>query len=1022
MKKRCLSLILFIFLLIGSIPTIVLAAPSPGGILRGVCTDACAANQTNLTDGNESTSLAFGVGGLVTYTLSGSVSATTIYYHSSNTIKVTFSDINNSVLYNSGNLASNSASTNWTMSTGTIPNVHKITLQNISGNNMAVYEFDVQALPPPPPPPIPTGLNVTGTNGAVTVTWNAVTSPNLAGYNIYVNGQKTNSSIITGTNFGLAVVVNQGLQYQVTSVDSLSGESARSAIVTYSSADTIPPPVPTGLHATSDSSSIHLYWDVVNASDFAGYRVYKNGVLLYTSNYAGLINYNDTGLASETSYSYQVTAYDTSGNESAKSTALAYSTIDIAPPTGLAATAGDSQVLLHWTANTESDLQGYNVYQGTTKLNGSPITGTSYTVASGLTNTTTYSFTVSAVNTTGKESAKSAAVTATPLNSTPPAYPTGLTGTAGLSQVDLQWTANSESDLKGYNVFQGGTKLNGTPITATTFHVTGLTNGQTYNFTVSAINTSGFESTQSVIKSLTPLNSTPPAVPMGFTAAAGDRQIFLNWTANGESDIKGYNVYLGSNKVNGAPITGTAYTAVNLTNGTSYSFTVSAVNTSGFESNKSAVQNATPIPPPAIPQGLAADAGDTKVTLSWTANTEINLRGYFIYKDGTKINNTPILGTSYVVGFGLTNYTTYSFTISSIDTEGYQSAQSQAVDATPIDLTPPAIPSGLTGTAGNNKVTLNWAANTDVDLRGYHVYQGTTRLTGSPLTVTNFIVNSLTNGTGYNFAITSVDLEGNESAKSPYFNITPMAVDPPTGLTALNDLDGLKIVLSWDTPAQPSTTYIIYRDGVQVATSTTPTYSDTAVTSGHNYSYDVVAVDTAGNQSNKSNVKSYFSKSAANFTSSSGNGFTASDIVRNAGAFLYVFVGLIVLVASIKFARPIQSFIFSVLNIVKNQGKQTKDKDSKGYKVDLEPVKQSVSSIVIEPLKREPLPKIDFSRTAIPKVEQRDFKKIRREPRPTNTKVTKRNYDVIHKETVQRRKQATSTVIPKLKRKRGFTT
>lgn len=867
--------------------------------------------------------------------------------------------------------------------------------------------------PTPTPMPIPTGLNVTGINGAVTATWNAVSAPNLAGYYLYQNGNRTTGTFITGTSQSLAVSTNTSLSYQVTSIDTSGRESAKSAIVSYSSPDTIPPPVPTGLHATSDSSSIHLYWDVVNAPDFAGYRVYRNGALAYTSTYAGLINFNDTSLASGTSYSYQVTAYDTSGNESAKSTALVYATANIKPPTGLTTTAGDAKVTLQWSANTESDLKGYNVYQGSTKLNSSPITGTSYVVAAGLTNATTYSFTVSAVNTTGKESAQSAAVTATPRDITPPAAPTGLTATAGISKVNLQWAANTESDLQGYNVYQGTTKLNSSPITGTSYQAAGLTNATTYSFTISAVDMANNESGKSAAATATPLNTIPPAIPSGVTAKAGDTQIFLNWTADTESDLSGYNIYQGTTKLNSDPITATNYTVKNLTNGTNYSFTISAINISNAESAKSAAANATPIPPPAIPTGLAATAGDTQVTLHWTANTESNLKGYFIFVNGTKINSTPITGTSYTVASGLTNAITYSFAISAIDIDNYQSAPSAAVTATPRDTTPPAIPIGLTGTAGNGGASLQWGANTESDLKGYNIYKDSTKVNGTPITSTSYIVDSLTNGTSYSFAISAVDLLGNESAKSAAVIVIPIAVPAPTGLKAKNDLTAKKIALTWDTPLQFAT-YIIYRNGTQLATSTTPNYDDTTAIVGNGYTYDVVAVDGSGNKSVKSSIQTYFSKNPIDFGSNTG--FSVSDILKSSTGFIGLFVMFILLILAIKFSPQLKMFLFFLLNklqeykeVTKNE-REKKEVKLKGKRAAEKTIGEKAGKAAKVGSKsraktKERLEKVRIREREV-RVKERELKKQKVIVERIQKKAAKAHNDNLHEHILKRRKEA----------------
>jgi len=84
-----------------------------------------------------------------------------------------------------------------------------------------------------------------------------------------------------------------------------------------------------------------------------------------------------------------------------------------------------------------------------------------------------------------------------PPDTTPPAAPTGLTATAGESSASLSWTANTEPDLSGYDVYRsttpGGpyTQVNATRLTSPAYSDSGLTNGTTYYYVVKAIDTAG---------------------------------------------------------------------------------------------------------------------------------------------------------------------------------------------------------------------------------------------------------------------------------------------------------------------------------------------------------------------------------------------------------------------------------------------------------------------------------------------------------------------------------------------------
>jgi mannan endo-1,4-beta-mannosidase len=95
------------------------------------------------------------------------------------------------------------------------------------------------------------------------------------------------------------------------------------AEITPPSGDTVPPAVPTGLTATTvSSSSINLDWADNTDSDLAGYKVYRSTTSDFTPGSANFVKqvttsaYTDTGLTADTTYYYKVTAVDTSGNES----------------------------------------------------------------------------------------------------------------------------------------------------------------------------------------------------------------------------------------------------------------------------------------------------------------------------------------------------------------------------------------------------------------------------------------------------------------------------------------------------------------------------------------------------------------------------------------------------------------------------------------------------------------------------------------------------------------------------------
>ena len=310
-------------------------------------------------------------------------------------------------------------------------------------------------------------------------------------------------------------------------------------------------------------------------------------------------------------------------------------------PTGVTATGGNGSATVTWTApsdNGGSAITKYTVtpYIGTTAQAPVTVTGTSpgtSTTVTGLTNGTSYTFKVSATNATGTgpDSSPSNAVTPNAL----PGAPTAVTATAGDASAKVSWTApvnNGGSTITKYTVTpyigttaQAPVTVSGTPA-ATSTTVTGLTNGTTYTFTVSATNATGTGPDSSPSNAVTPSAPTAPGAPTSVTANAGDASAKVSWTAptdSGGSTITKYTVtpYIGTTAQTPATVTGgpaaTSATVTGLTNGTSYTFTVSATNATGTGPDSSPSNAVTPLAAPAVTTVTPSD-GATGVAVSMT--------------------------------------------------------------------------------------------------------------------------------------------------------------------------------------------------------------------------------------------------------------------------------------------------------------------------------------------------------------------------------------------------------------------
>ena len=274
-------------------------------------------------------------------------------------------------------------------------------------------------------------------------------------------------------------------------------------------------------------------------------------------------------------------------------------------PTGASAVAGNGQATVSWTipaSDGGSPITGYTVTSSPGGFTGtaSGPTATSATV-SGLTNGTSYTFTVHATNGVGNgpESAQSNAVTPNP--PTVPGAPTNVSAAPGNTQATVSWTipaSNGGSAILNYTATSspGGFTNTVSGATATSVTVSGLTNGVSYTFTVHATNGIGNSIESAPSNAVIPGTTTVPGAPTNASAVPGNAQATVSWTipaSNGGSAILSYTATStpGSLTASASGPSATSVIVTGLTNGTSYTFTVHATNAIG-NSPESAPSNA----------------------------------------------------------------------------------------------------------------------------------------------------------------------------------------------------------------------------------------------------------------------------------------------------------------------------------------------------------------------------------------------------------------------------------------------
>jgi fibronectin type 3 domain-containing protein len=382
---------------------------------------------------------------------------------------------------------------------------------NVAGyNDFTGTDTATLTLPPGTP-------SVVAGDGQVALSWTApsyrATNSTLLTFNIYrgtSSGGEGASPIATDlvdqTYTDTSVTNGVTYYYKVTAVE-IGGESAPSAeSAPATPTGTISPPsAPSGLTASGGNATVALSWSAVaGATSYNIYRSTSSGAEVLVASNVSTNSFTDSGLTNGTTYFYQVTAVN-SGGESARSAEVSgRPQAPPAAPTNLAATAGNAQVTLSWTAS--AGATSYKVYRSTASgaetLLALGIGATSF-IDTTVTNGTTYYYQVSAVNGVG-ESSRSAEVSARP-QVPPPAAPTNVTATGGRARVSLSWS--EVAGATSYNIYRstrsGNEVLVYSGVTGTSFVDRGLNNGTTYYYTVTAVGPGG-ESVWSVEVSATP--------------------------------------------------------------------------------------------------------------------------------------------------------------------------------------------------------------------------------------------------------------------------------------------------------------------------------------------------------------------------------------------------------------------------------------------------------------------------------------------------------------------------------------
>ena len=445
----------------------------------------------------------------------------------------------------------------------------------------------------------------------------------------------------------------------------------------------------------------------------------------------------------------------------------------------------------------------------------------------------------------------------------PPGEPKGLSLTPGAREIVVSWQPPSDSGggpITGYVItWVSSTGASGTiPTTETSRTLRNLANGASYTVSVAATNAGG--PSRAVTATATPLGISSP--PTNVSLQRGDGLLHVSWSppaSGGGIPVESYVVHwTGPDGVtNFAPVQGTQHTIGGLTNGSTYSVTVTAINRIGSSSH-SAPASHRPGTIPTAPVTIGATRGNGIIEVSWAPplnNGGLPITGYVLdWVSSTGASGSiETTGTRYTMQ-NLLNGATYTITVSAINEAGTSPAGNSA-SATPAAA--PGSPTAVTVDRGDGRLHATWqppGSNGGKPVLSYTVvWTAPDGTTGSAETAaTNHTFDRLVNGTTYTITVTATNEVGSSAAGEPASG-TPAHI-PGAPVAVRTTREDSRILVSWDPPASDGGLHVtgytllwVAPDGTTGSAQTTATsHTIDGLTNGTTYGITVSATNEVG--------------------------------------------------------------------------------------------------------------------------------------------------------------------------------
>ena len=359
----------------------------------------------------------------------------------------------------------------------------------------------------------------------------------------------------------------------------------------------------------------------------------------------------------------------------------------------------------------------------------------------------------------------------------------------------------------------------------------------------------------------------PPKAPTNLTVSKVDwnaTQLKLKWQEDPDPiyDVIKYNIYLNGAKL-AEDVKESFFTYTATSSGT-YTFTITAIDYEGGESDKSDAAEVTVQVEPADVSGFNIELLDTNrsiAALRWSANHEVDLSYYQVrtgdsWDDGKiVVDKTKALSAQYT----LPSSGTYKFWIKAVNAEGYFSVNASYayVDAS---LEPNAVTnlSVRQSAKDRSKAVISFSPSGGVDIDAYTIKRGDSWATGTVVAKTKetSVTIDIPSNDATTYMVQAKTIAGYESSVASY-NFVAMVnpLDVTNFKAKKSTSESTRIVLTWDAPEESDIAYYVIKEGSDwdsaktVAPRVSNVTYDVIVKDENTHNWMIKAVTIAGNES-----------------------------------------------------------------------------------------------------------------------------------------------------------------------------